>query len=719
MKKILLIIGIPVVVIVLAIAALLLFVNPNQFKPLIVEQTKKQTGMDLIIDGDISWQFFPSLGLSLGKTELKNPAGFKNENLLKIEGIGVDVSVMPMFSKELYIGNVSLDGAEIYLETKKDGSSNLDALTQTNKAEPTESTDSSKTASPNPPTSEPAPSEAQNSWTINLAGVSVTNASLEIQDDSTGSYTKLYDVGLTVSEFAFAQWTTVTFAAKGKNNQQNFATEGQAELKLMQDLATYELRNIVLDSSFSDPSTKISSAKVELNTFAFDTDNSLSVSVKGRSADLDIDLKLTSDLMVDKEISQIRLKNMDLNSTFVGDSLPQSPMKITAKSDFGFDIKQSLISLDLEKLNLNALQFDGNSTVKLSDIPQIRFDLHSPNIDLDEFLGLNKSQPAEDKSTKESEASTASTSNGAKPQKEVEPDLSALNNLDVKGKITIDNFKASNAKMQAVVTSFTVNRGVADLNSFSSKLYQGSINASAQLDARKSPASYWAKKQIKGVKVQPLLKDVAENDMLEGTGNIDVNVKGKSLTPTGIKQNLAGTIKINFADGAVNGINVAQLIRVNYAKIKGQKVDESEEEEKKTDFSAMKATLNLNKGVMTTNDLTISSPLLRIRGEGNANYINETMDLLLDTSIVGSLKGQGGKDINDLKDITIPVRVYNKWAEPKYKIEFDQLWKQLESQKKKELEEKAEKELNRVLGDKVKDGKTKELADKLLKGLFN
>lgn len=718
MKKLLLIVGIPVLIIILAIAALLLFVNPNQFKPLIVEQTKKQTGMDLVIDGDIGWQLFPSLGLSLGKTELKNPEGFKNENLLKIEGIGIDVSVMPLFSKELYIGNVSLDGAEIYLETKKDGSSNLDALTQSNKAESVDST-----ASSTPTASESAPSEPpeqQTSWTINLAGVSITNALLEIQDDSTGSYTKLYDVGLTVSEFAFGQWTTATFAAKGKNNQQNFTAEGQAELKLLQDLATYELRNIVLDSTFSDPSTTISKAKVELTTFAFDKENPLSISVKGRAADLDIDLKLTSALFIDNEISQVLLKNMDLNSTFIGDSLPQSPMKITGKSEFGFDIKQSLISLELQKLNLNAIQLDGKSTVKLTDIPQIRFNLHSPNIDLDEFLGLNKPSSTE-KPAKETTAttgtSTASTS--SEPQKEVEPDLSALKTLDVKGKITIDKFKASNAKMQAVVTSFTVNRGVADLNSFTSNLYQGSIKASAQLDARKTPATYWAKKQIKGVKVQPLLNDVADNDMLEGTGNIDVDVKGKSLTPTGIKHNLAGTVKINFADGAVNGVNVAQLIRVNYAKIKGQKVDEPEKEEKKTDFSAMKATLKLNKGVMTTNDLTISSPLLRIHGEGNANYIKETMDFLLSTSVVGSLKGQGGKDINDLKDITIPVRVYNKWLDPKYKIEFDQLWKQLESEKKKELEKKAEKELNRVLGDKIKDGKTKELADKLLKGLFN
>ncbi|MGR5528041.1 AsmA family protein, partial [Vibrio maritimus] len=128
-----------------------------------------------------------------------------------------------------------------------------------------------------------------------------------------------------------------------------------------------------------------------------------------------------------------------------------------------------------------------------------------------------------------------------------------------------------------------------------------------------------------GVKVQPLLKDVADNDKLEGTGNIDVNVKGKGLASTAMKKNLSGTVKINSADGAVNGINVAQMIRENYARFKGQSLD-GQQGPQKTDFSAMKATLNLANGVVSTKDMTAESPLLRIQGEGSANYVNETAD---------------------------------------------------------------------------------------------
>ncbi|EJL6783553.1 MULTISPECIES: AsmA family protein [Vibrio] len=695
MKKLLLILAIPIVVILVAILALTIFVNPNQFKPLIVEQAQKQTGLELVIEGDISWQFFPSIGFELGHTELRNPQGFSKPNLFKVDTVGVDISVMPLFSQQLEIGNVTLDGAEFYIETKKDGSKNIDALT---KAQTQQAEQENNAA----PTQNGETQTSGSDWSINLAGVTVSNGSLEMQDKQAGSYTKLYDISLNLSEFAFDNWTTADFGVKGEMNDQKFTAKGQADFKLEKGLANYALKNINFDATYSDPANKIESATIGLDTFEFDKVNNLTYAIKGDAGGMKLDMQGAGQLSVDKAISKVQLDKLTLKSTFEGDALPQSPMKVDMVSDLSFDLTKNHLSFVLEKLTANAIALDGKADVALGDIPKVRFALHSPNIDLDEFLGLDKQAAEGNKPASGGESAPAGP--------EVEPDLSALKTLDVKGDITIDKFKAANAKMEAVKTSFTVNRGVFELTSFSSKLYQGSISATAKLDARQSPATYSVKKSIKGVKVQPLLIDVAENDKLEGTGNIDVNVTGKSLTPTGIKKNLSGTVVINFADGAVNGINVAQLIRENYAKFKGQKV-EGTNEAKKTDFSAMTATLKLNKGVVSTDNMQAQSPLLRVRGKGTANYINETVDFTISTSVVGSLEGQGGKDIDELKDITIPINVSGKWADPKFKLVFDDVLKQ-----------KAQKEIDRgveKLTDKIKDEKTKDAVDGLLKNLFN
>ncbi|MFA0660402.1 AsmA family protein [Vibrio splendidus] len=708
MKKLLIFIAVPVFVVVAAILALVLLVNPNQFKPLIVEQAQKHTGLELVIEGDISWQFFPSIGFELGQTELRNPEGFTQPNLFKVDTVGVDVSVTPLFSNQLEIGNITLDGAEFYLETLKDGRKNIDALTQA--SAPQESEPVADASSESTPAPQEQSATDASGWTINLAGVTVSNALFEMDDKQAGSFTKLYDVSLNLSEFAVDTWTTATFAASGENNQQKFSANGSAEFKLAEGFASYALRNIDLNAKFNDPATSIESAKIGLNTFEFDKVNQLTYAVIGNAAGLDLDLKGGGELTVDSAISKVTLNKLTLDSTFKGDTLPQSPMKVDMLSDLSFDLNKSHLSFVLEKLQANAIALDGKADVTLSEIPKVRFSLHSPNIDLDEFLGLGNTTETASTAPSGSAGGSTSNSGSSAPAKEVESDLSALKTLDVKGDITIDKFKANNAKMQNVKTAFSVNRGIAELTSFTSNLYQGSISATAKLDARKTPATYTAKKKIRGVKVQPLLVDVANNDMLEGTGNIDVNVKGKSLTPTGIKKNLVGTIVINFEDGAVNGINVAQLIRENYAKIKGEKV-ESTNEAQKTDFSAMKATLKVDKGWVSTNDLSAQSPLLRVTGQGKANFINETVDFLVRTSIVGSLEGQGGKNIDDLKDVTIPIKVTGQWADPKFALVFDDVLKQ-----------KAQKEIDRgvnKLTDKIKDEKTKEAVDGLLKGFFN
>ena len=695
MKKLLLIIAIPVVAILAVVLALIIFVNPNQFKPLIVEQAQKQTGLELVIEGDISWQFFPSIGFELGRTELRNPQGFSQPNLFKVDAVGVDVSVTPLLSKQLEIGNVTLDGAEFYLETLKDGSRNIDALTKAQTQQAEQTTDTT-------PEQESATQGSGSDWTINLAGVTISNGYVEIQDKQADSHIKLSDISLNLSQFAFDNWTTADFGVKGEMNEQKFTAQGKADFKLAKGLANYALKDINFDATYADATNKIDSATIGLDTFEFDKANNLSYALKGEAGGMKLDMKGGGELNVDKAISKVQLNKLTLNSTFEGDTLPQSPIKVDMASDLSFDLTKSHLSFVLEKLTANAIALDGKADVTLGDIPKVRFAVHSPNIDLDEFLGLNNQAPAGDK--------PASGGSKAPAGPEVEPDLSALKTLDVKGDITIDKFKAANAKMEAVKASFSINRGVFDLNSFTSKLYQGTISATAKLDARKSPATYTAKKSIKGIHVQPLLIDVANNDMLEGTGNIDVNVKGSSLTPTGIKKNLVGTIAINFTDGAVNGINVAQLIRENYARFKGQSLDGTDEV-KKTDFSAMTATLKLNKGVVSTDNMKAQSPLLRVRGKGKANYLNETVDFTISTSVVGSLEGQGGKNIDELKDITIPINVSGKWAEPKFKLVFDDVLKQ-----------KAQKEIDRgveKLTDKIKDEKTKEAVDGLLKGLFN
>ncbi|WP_105902385.1 AsmA family protein [Vibrio gangliei] len=724
MKKVLLFLSVPIAAIVIAILALVLFVNPNQFKPLIIEQAKAQTGFDLVIDGDISWSFFPHLGFSIGQTQVLNPSkDFKQQQVVKFDEAALDVSVLPLLESQLNIGNVTLSGADIFIQKLKDGRSNLDIVKKS--AEQQAAQDSEQLAQTE--NGEPVTPAAESRWKVNLAGITVNNAKLVMLDDSVGSNLTLSDVNFSLSEFSFDEWSNAEFNITGQNNQQHFSAAGKTEFKVSQDLADYQLRNTDVQAKFKDPSTDIQNATLKLDTFQFDTANNMAVTVKGKVADMNLDIKQSATLAVNKAITLVKLNNMTVSGKVDGKALPLNPLNIEMASDVSFDLSKQYLDVVLKKLAANDLQFDGSAQVSLaSSIPKIVFDIHSPEINVDNLLKQMEGDAKSAAGNTTSSESGKAAATTAKATTEIEPDLSATKDLDVTGKVTIDKLTASNAKMQNVQTQFKVNRGVIDLQKFAANLYQGSVLANAKIDARQTTPTYSVHKEIKGVQVQPMLTDVAQLDFIAGTGNITADLNGKSLIVDKAKQNLAGVVKINFADGALYGVNVAHEVRSVQAIFKGQKA--AADTTKKTDFSALTATLNLSKGVMKTDNLAVKSPLLRVLGNGQANYVNETVDFLVKASIVGTLKGQEGKETEELKNITLPIRIKGSWAEPKIVPDFnaalDDQTKQKVQAEVDRAKEKAQKEVDRgldkLLGDddsKEKDD-VKKAAGDLLNNLF-
>lgn len=722
MKKVLLFLSAPIAAVLIAILALVVFVNPNQFKPLIIEQAKAQTGFDLTIDGDISWSFFPHLGFSIGKTQVLNPAtGFKQAQVVKFDEAALDISVLPLLEKRMNIGNVTLNGADIFIQKLKNGRSNLDIVKQS--AEDNASQPKDEIAEK--PSTETANPASESPWNVSLEGITVNNAKLVMLDQTSNSNLTLSDVNFSLSQFSFDEWSKAEFNITGKQNQQSFSAAGKTEFKLSQDLSDYQLRGTDIEAQFKDPSTDIKKAQFTLESFQFNSVSKMALSVNGTVSGMNIDINQSASIMLDKEMTQVKVQNMTVTGKVDGKTLPLNPIVIDMNSDVRFDLTKKYLDVTLKKLGVNELAFDGSAQVSLAPaIPKIVFDIHSTEINVDALLKQMEQPTSSAKSETTAKASTSKTSKTVSTQ--TEPDLSATRTLDVTGKVTIDKLTASNAKMQNVQTQFKVNRGVIDLQKFAANLYNGSVSANAKIDARKEVATYTVHKEVKGVQVQPLLKDVADMDFVSGTGNISADLKGKSLIVDKAKQNLAGVVKINFADGSFYGVNVAHEIRSVQAIFKGQKAEK--DTVKKTDFSAVTATMNLSKGVMTTNDLSAQSPLLRILGKGQANYVNETVDFLVKTSLVGTLKGQGGKNTEELKDITLPISIKGTWAEPKIRPDLNSaLDDQTKQKAKAEIErakEKAQKEVDRgldkLLGDKDSEKKddVKKAAGDLLNGLF-
>ena len=172
--------------------------------------------------------------------------------------------------------------------------------------------------------------------------------------------------------------------------------------------------------------------------------------------------------------------------------------------------------------------------------------------------------------------------------------------------------------------------------------------------------------------VGPFLKDLADNDMLEGKGNVILDVTTQGNTVSALKKALNGSADVKLADGAVKGIDIAGSIRNAKAKLGALRGEQTQAADKsqKTDFSELTATFKINNGVARNNDLSLKSPLLRVGGEGEINIGADSLNYLVKASIVGTSKGQGGRDTEDLRGVTVPVRVSGPLAAPSYKLDF-------------------------------------------------
>ncbi|HLX54388.1 MAG TPA: AsmA family protein, partial [Aquella sp.] len=112
-----------VVLIIIGAVALVTFVNPNTFKPLITKAVYESTDRKLAIDGDISWKLWPNIGLQIEKLSLSNPEGYTPTNMLNVSKAILSVELIPLLEHNVIIDNIIIDGLNVGL-IKKGASNN-------------------------------------------------------------------------------------------------------------------------------------------------------------------------------------------------------------------------------------------------------------------------------------------------------------------------------------------------------------------------------------------------------------------------------------------------------------------------------------------------------------------------------------------------------------------------------------------------------------------
>src|SRR5262249_51023140 len=230
--------------------------------------------------------------------------------------------------------------------------------------------------------------------------------------------------------------------------------------------------------------------------------------------------------------------------------------------------------------------------VEFDASPQaIRFALAADQVNLDRYL------PPPDKT----KAPAGGGTSKSEPEQPI--DLSGLKGLNLKGDLKIDQLIASNVKLEKVHLGVKAAGGKVDAEPLTADLYQGKLNGAASVNANDN--RFALKADLPGVAIGPLLKDALNNDMLEGKGNVELDVQTGGNTVTAMKKALAGTAKLSMKDGALKGVNLQEEFEKAKALLRSKSTPpKAAQASGRTDLSEVSASFVIKNGVAHNDDLT-------------------------------------------------------------------------------------------------------------------
>jgi AsmA protein len=664
------------------------YFDPNDYKEVFAKKVKEQYGRDLALNGDVSLSVFPWLGLEIEDATLSNAQGFGAEPFAAVKSAGVRVELLPLLRKEIKVGTVVLDGAVLRLQKNAIGQNNWDDMIEHKKKADEQDKDKD----------DDGPDDFKVE-SIEIAALEIKNSSVLWSDAQKGSRYELnkfnFSTGRLRSAEPFLLASDFSVVAGKPAVTSQVSLEGKVKADL--EKKTYHIEDFELKAEVAGDKMPGGKQPIRL-TGVMDLDlNNQQLVI----ADLVIEaftLKLvgaaTGRQILDAPVFSGKIKADGMNPRAVMKAMGKDEPKTTdsgvltkASFDAAFEASTERVNLQPIQIKLDDSSLDGSLSVANFSKPAIGFDLKVDQLDVDRYLS-----PAETSSP------GAGTGDGAGDGKQAEGEMSvdAIRDLNLNGSLAVGKLKVKNLHFSNARLTLRAQNGVMVIEPLTAGFYQGQINLSGRVDATGSRPAYGLKAQTSGIKVEPMLTDLTGKAKINGTGNLDLNVTTAGGTSSELKRGLNGTLGFKLLDGEIKGFNLGQKLRKAQALRKGESLADNEPQT--TDFAAITGTLNIVNGVLRNNDLDAKSPAFRVNGDGSASLVSETIDYLAQVAVVNTSKGQGGEQLGELKDLTIPVRLSGSLYDPEWKIDLGSVVKEKVQQKLDEEKDKAKQKLLDKLG---------------------
>ena len=301
-------------------------------------------------------------------------------------------------------------------------------------------------------------------------------------------------------------------------------------------------------------------------------------------------VKLQSDILLSADRNHLEFNHLNLNTFLRGPNYPKGELPLSLKAHVNLDLNKQDIIIDELVASINQIKLNGQITGQ-----------------------------------------------------------HILNNPSFNGSLNSPQIKTSKLTFQQIRLGFQFSNNLLTLNPINAQFYQGNYQGKATVNLNPKVPLITAQNQFNQINTFLLFEDLINKSQIQlaGLATLNLNVSTTGDTADVLIRNLNGQGRFNLDQGYLKGINLSYWIALGKALLKHEVTPKSTGPD--TPFDKFNGSFNINQGIVSNNDLIISSGRLRVNGKGllniplqQINYELQAQQILADGSPAG---------------IAIPIRI--------------------------------------------------------------
>jgi AsmA protein len=637
MGRILVIAGVVLALLVGAVFILPQFIPADLYRKQIETAATNALGRDVKLTGQIHLSVIPRIEVRAGAATIANPQGFGSAPFASMKELRAAVKLWPLFSSRVEIDEFTLVEPNIALIALEDG---------------------------------------KNNWTFDFGA-----AKQEQKPDQGGAAFKggaLGDVSITNGQVTYDDRATKKIQTLSKFDL-------KATMKALDQPFDIKASGLLNDLPF-DFAGKIQNPKAMLDKQATGVEIALETrqapaKTTGDAKLLEVGFKgniTLSDAPAYSGRLAVNVPNLRQVAAVAGATLP--PGNVYRSFSLEGDASGSTTDVALKNA---ALKFDdiagkGDVALNFKNKPKLKASLSTNAIDATPYATASGAPPEDKKQT------TGGWGN--------DPiDLSPLKLADADLNLTAAGFKFQKFDFgpSAIAVDLKDGRMVLDLKQTS--LFSGKGGATVVADGSGTVPQVALKASMTGLAVKPLLIAAANFGNADGSGNLQLDVKGAGGTLQALMSSLAGDGKFSLSNGVLNGVDLTALVKAAKTAFTTKSIPMNAiGANAQTKFSNLDGTFTMKDGVATTQDLKLSADQMTVTGSGQLDVGAQKVALTLSPQFNSKSEGVNG--------FGLPIKFSGSWTGVGVSFDFDALVKRAAGTLKDRAADEIQKQIGKQLG---------------------